>query len=129
MAGQLDDENYVVNPYARKQATQVSSQFTSASTPFANLAAQGYSKAQQMARKAQVPKSQSEQTYEVADHRQNNGFGANNLVHLSNEERGRFDDIEVNNDQKLHNLANFPQSNLWRISKWYVVDFVRWRIL
>ena len=68
-----------------------------------------------MARKAQNSKTQSEQNYQIADHRQNNGFGANNLVHLSNEERGRFDDIEINNDQKP-NLANFPQSNLWKVS-------------
>lgn len=52
LAGQNDNENYVVNPYARHNATKISNQFTSASTPFANLAAQSYEKAQQLARKA-----------------------------------------------------------------------------
>ena len=45
LAGQMDDETYVVNPYARKHATQVSSQFTSASAPFANLASTAHTKA------------------------------------------------------------------------------------
>lgn len=92
LAGQMDDENYVVNPYARKAANQTSAQFTSASTPFVNLASHSYDKAKLLARKAQNSKGASQ---DGADHRQNAGFGANNLVHLSNEERGRFDDLEV----------------------------------
>lgn len=94
LAGQMEDENYVVNPYARKNPTAVTSQFTSASTPFANLAAQGYTMTQQMA--ARKGKAASEDS----QHRANSGFGANNLVHLANEERGRFDDLEVDGDRK-----------------------------
>ena len=47
----MEDENYTVNPYARKTANRASSQFTSASTPFVNLAAQSYDKAKQLAQK------------------------------------------------------------------------------
>lgn len=90
----MEDENYVVNPYARKNPTNVTGQFTSASTPFANLAAQGYNMTQQMA--ARKGKAASEEP----GHRENSGFGANNLVHLANEERGRFDDLEVDGDRK-----------------------------
>jgi len=46
IAGQMDEETYVVNPYARKHTTQVAGQFTSASTPFANLASTSFIKAQ-----------------------------------------------------------------------------------
>jgi len=46
IAGQMDEETYVVNPYARKHSTQVSGQFTSASTPFSNLASASFIKAQ-----------------------------------------------------------------------------------
>lgn len=110
LAGQMEDENYVVNPYARKTANRTSSQFTSASTPFVNLAAQSYDKAKQIARKQQNSKAS---TSPGSDHRQNAGFGANNLDHLSNDERGRFDDIEVDNTAKkpdFNMLGNF--SNL-----------------
>lgn len=102
LAGQTDNEHYVVNPYARHSATKITSQFTSASTPFANLAAQSYEKAQQLARKGQ---NNSEQPTGSAGHRDNRGFGANNLVHLANEERGRFDDVNFNNDTKLANFS------------------------
>jgi len=97
----MEDENYVVNPYARKTANRASSQFTSASTPFVNLAAQSYDKAKQLTRKPQKDDSDS-----VSDHRDNAGFGANNLVHLSSDERGRFDDMETNK-ASFNMLANF----------------------
>ena len=98
----MEDENYTVNPYARKTANRASSQFTSASTPFVNLAAQSYDKAKQLAQKK---KGDSES---VSDHRDNAGFGANNLVHLSNEERGRFDDMQHDDKATSFNmLGNF----------------------
>jgi len=101
LAGQMEDENYVVNPYARKTANRASSQFTSASTPFVNLAAQSYDKAKQLAQK-NTPKT---------DHRDNSGFGANNLVHLANEERGRFDnDIENDQAASFNMLGNFSSN-------------------
>ena len=108
LAGQMDDENYVVNPYARKTANQTTAQFTSASTPFVNLASQSYDTARQLARKAQNSKGSASVG---PDHRQNAGFGANNLEHLGNEERGRFDDLEVETPArpdftKLGNFSN-----------------------
>ena len=46
------------------------------------------------------------------EHRQDNGFGGNNLEHLACEEKGRFDDIDVEGSRKgdFALLANF--SNL-----------------
>jgi len=41
-----DDEDKIVNPYSFKPPTNVTSQFTSASAPFVNLAASSYAKAQ-----------------------------------------------------------------------------------
>jgi hypothetical protein len=35
-----------------------------------------------------------------AQHRKDNGFGGNNLEHLANEERGRFDDIDLEGTNK-----------------------------
>ena len=97
----MEDENYVVNPYARKTANRASSQFTSASTPFVNLAAQSYDKAKQLAQKNTTK----------TDHRDNSGFGANNLVHLANEERGRFDnDIENDQAASFNMLGNFSSN-------------------
>lgn len=48
----------------------------------------------------------------VADHRTNNGFGGNNLEHLANEERGRFDniDLEQSNKNDYSLLANFSKN-------------------
>jgi hypothetical protein len=67
LAGQMDDETYVVNPYARKHATQVSGQFTSASAPFANLASTSYMQAQQLANKAKNTNRQN--ATRVPEHR------------------------------------------------------------
>lgn len=106
LAGQMEDENYVVNPYARKTANRASSQFTSASTPFVNLAAQSYDKAKQL-----TSKSQKNDSDTASSHRDNAGFGGNNLDHLSNEERGRFDDMETNKPS-FNMLGNFS-SNQW----------------
>lgn len=81
-----NDEEDIVNPYAFKTPTQVTGQFTSASTPFVNLAATSYAKAQQF---TLMPNNTGK---EVPSHRVNAGFGANNLSHLGKEEKGRFDD-------------------------------------
>ena len=45
----------------------------------------------------------------VADHRRDTGFGGNNLEHLVEEERGRFDDIDMERTKKsdFTLLANF----------------------
>jgi len=44
-------------------------------------------------------------------HRSNNGFGGNNLEHLENEERGRFDDIDLEgNKNDFSLLANFSKN-------------------
>lgn len=69
IAGQMDEETYVVNPYARKHATQVAGQFSSASTPFANLASTSFIKAQQIANKAKNTKKSDPSN--VPEHRQN----------------------------------------------------------
>lgn len=95
LAGQLDDESFVVNPHARKHASQASSQFTSASAPFSNLAAKG----QSMALK-RVPEHRSDDS----------GFGSQNLAHLANEERGRFDDLVCGgNKPDFTQFSNFPK--------------------
>jgi hypothetical protein len=50
----------------------------------------------------------------TAEHRSNDGFGANNLDHLATSERGRFYDINFDNEQQNNDfalLANFSTQN------------------
>ena len=67
-----------------------------------------YSKAQLL---ADAHKSRSRSAKRV-NHRSNAGFGGNNLEHLANEERGRFDDIdlEATNRNDFQLLANFSKN-------------------
>lgn len=119
LAGHTDNENYTVNPYARHaaQPTRVTSQFTSASAPFANLADKAFTTiADHGARKAQKQAMVRQQAHAFAGqlegHRQSDmGFGSGNLEHLGNEERGRFDDISVDCGKKpdFTKLASFNQ--------------------
>lgn len=110
LAGRLDEDTNVVNAYAQKQANRFSSQFTSASTPFANLAAESYMAAHEFARKAQGLRKEVNNTCSSNEHRGNSGFGANNLVHLADEERGRFDDLQI--DSSTKHPESFPFANL-----------------
>ena len=67
-----------------------------------------YSKAQLL---ADTHKNRSRSTRST-NHRANSGFGGNNLEHLANEERGRFDDIdlEASNKSDFQLLANFSKN-------------------
>lgn len=98
LAGRMDYENYVVNPNQSKSASF---------TPSTPIASHSYTKAQRIANAKNVKNT--------SEHRNNDGFGANNLVHLANEDRGRFDDIQFDNEQKTTTdfalLSNFSTQN------------------
>lgn len=100
----MDYENYIVNP---NQAKAVSFTPQAPSTP---IASHQYVKAQRLSNASTNSKK------ETNDHRDNSGFGANNLEHLSNGERGRFDDINFDNENMKTDfalLANFSTQNQW----------------
>lgn len=112
LASPNDDEDRVVNPYAKMTPTQVTSQFTSASTPFVNLAAVSYAKAQQLSLNAQNSVIKAQYGNQVSGHRENRGFGANNLEHLGNEERGRFDNMCTDKKADFSLLSNLSTQPL-----------------
>lgn len=96
LSGRMDYE-YVVKPGEDTRKVL-------AASSEAPLSSQQYSKAQLLA--------DAQRNQKRSDHRMNSGFGGNNLEHLAMEERGRFDhiDIEGNNKNNFHLLANFSKN-------------------
>ena len=94
IAGRMDNKNFVVNPYQQNSACP--------KTPIDNA----HAKAKNIANFNLLSNKSTDKTREGS---MNYGFGGNNLDHLSNDERGRFDSIQVDDEQKsdFALLANF----------------------